>query len=142
MFVLDTDVLSLYLRGDRRLLLRLRAMPTAQPTTTIVTVQEMLQGRLAQVRRARTGHDRVSAYAWLQRTVEVLSGLLILPFDDAAEAEFSALSAGHLRLGSQDGKIAAIALSRRAILVSRNLQHFQSIPALRVQDWTVDEPLA
>jgi tRNA(fMet)-specific endonuclease VapC len=56
LFVLDTDVLSLYFRGDRRLALRLRAMPTTPPTTTIVTVQEMLQGRLAQVRRARTGH--------------------------------------------------------------------------------------
>jgi tRNA(fMet)-specific endonuclease VapC len=33
-------------------------------------------------------------------------------------------------------KIASIALSREAILVSRNLKDFEQIPDLRVEDWT------
>jgi len=142
LFVLDTDTLSLYLRGRPSLVPRLRAMRMDQLATTIITAQEMLQGRLAQVRRARTGDDRVNAYGWLQRTLDFFSRFPVLPYDDAAEAQFSALSPRHLRIGNQDTKIAAIALSRQAILVSRNLRHFESIPALRIQDWVTDDPLA
>ena len=35
-----------------------------------------------------------------------------------------------------DLKIASIAISRKAILVSRNLKDFEGIPNLIVNDWT------
>jgi tRNA(fMet)-specific endonuclease VapC len=35
-----------------------------------------------------------------------------------------------------DLKIAAIAISRKAILLSRNLRDFQQVSGLQVEDWT------
>jgi predicted nucleic acid-binding protein len=35
-----------------------------------------------------------------------------------------------------DLKIASIAISRKAILVSRNLKDFETVPNLVVNDWT------
>jgi len=38
-----------------------------------------------------------------------------------------------------DLKIAAIALAQDALLISRNLVHFRSVPGLKVEDWTRPE---
>jgi tRNA(fMet)-specific endonuclease VapC len=40
-----------------------------------------------------------------------------------------------IRIGTQDLKIAAIALSRDALLLSANLRDFQRVPGLRVENW-------
>jgi tRNA(fMet)-specific endonuclease VapC len=40
-----------------------------------------------------------------------------------------------IRIGSQDLKIAAIALTRDALLLSANLRDFRHVPGLRVENW-------
>lgn len=69
LLVLDTDHLSLFQRGNTAILPRIRAIPPAQIAISIVSVEEMLPGRLAQVRRAGIGEDRIRAYAWLEKTL-------------------------------------------------------------------------
>jgi predicted nucleic acid-binding protein len=63
LWVLDTDSLSLFQRGHPALLPRIQALPGTQIAISIVSVQEMPQGRLAQIRRAGSGEDRVRAGA-------------------------------------------------------------------------------
>jgi tRNA(fMet)-specific endonuclease VapC len=60
----------------------------------------------------------------------------VLAFDEAAAAVFQRLRRSRLRAGTMDLKIAAIVLSRDAILLSRNLGDFSQIPNLHVEDWT------
>ena len=36
-----------------------------------------------------------------------------------------------------DTRIAAIALSHKLILLTRNYQHFNKIPGLLIEDWTI-----
>lgn len=63
----------------------------------------------------------------------------MLDFDEPAAAQFGQLRRARIRLGSMDLKIAAIALSQEALLLSRNLRDFQRVPGLRVEDWTQAE---
>lgn len=59
----------------------------------------------------------------------------VLPLDIAAVALYREFVEQKLRIGAQDLKIAAIALSRQAILVTSNRRHFDQIPGLRIEDW-------
>jgi tRNA(fMet)-specific endonuclease VapC len=40
-----------------------------------------------------------------------------------------------VRIGSMDLKIASIALTNGAFVLSANLQDFQKVPGLRVENW-------
>ena len=60
----------------------------------------------------------------------------MLKFDEKAANEFEKLKRQKIRVGTMDLKIASIAISNNAILVSRNLSDFEQIPNLAVKDWT------
>ena len=60
----------------------------------------------------------------------------LVEFDDAAAETAAVLQRSKLRLGTMDLRIAAIALTHDALLLSRNLRDFRRIPKLRVEDWT------
>lgn len=136
--VLDTDHLSLFQRGYRALLPRIQTVPATQIAISIVSVEEMLQGRLAQIHRAGNGEERVRAYAWLQKTLTFLRAFRVLPFDAEAERQYAALVARRLRIGAQDLKIAAIALHHGAVLVTRNRRDFTRIADLPLEDWSIE----
>jgi tRNA(fMet)-specific endonuclease VapC len=48
---------------------------------------------------------------------------------------FAQLRRQKIRIGSQDLKIAAIAMTENALLLSANLRDFQKVPGLRVENW-------
>ena len=60
----------------------------------------------------------------------------MLSFDRVAANEFERLRQAHVRIGTQDLRIAAICLAYDATLLSRNLRDFQKVPGLRVEDWS------
>jgi predicted nucleic acid-binding protein len=62
LFLLDTDILSLVLRGEPRVARHVTSTPGSFIATSIITAEEMLQGRLAQVGRAREAPQMASAY--------------------------------------------------------------------------------
>ena len=61
----------------------------------------------------------------------------VLPFDDAAAATFESLRSQRVRIGTMDLRIAAIALSRKLTVLTRNVADFQKVPGLQVEDWTI-----
>jgi tRNA(fMet)-specific endonuclease VapC len=135
LYVLDSDHLSLHQRGYEPLKPHLLIVPSEQLSITIISVEELIRGRLAQVRRALQPDDRVTAYAWLSKTFDFLKGFQVLNYDATAESHFQSLLAQKLRIGTQDLKIAAIVLSQNAILVTRNYRDFEKIPQLRMENW-------
>ncbi|HET6246786.1 MAG TPA: type II toxin-antitoxin system VapC family toxin [Tepidisphaeraceae bacterium] len=141
MIILDTDVFSLLELPDSREFARLRARiaqldPPVPVTTSVITYEEQSRGRLASVSRARNDQQLVGAYAHLQQHVLNYRKVPMVEFCKAAAAAFGDLQRSKIRLGTMDLRIAAIALSRNALLITRNLRDFQKVPGLRVEDWT------
>jgi tRNA(fMet)-specific endonuclease VapC len=137
MLILDTDHLSA-LASERSVSVRLLArLAAAQQdiATTVVSVEELLRGWLAQIARVRSDDGRVRAYAKFQRSVEDLGRGLILPFDAVAAREFQRLKALKLGVATMDLRIAAIAITTGNLLLSRNQRDFGRIAGLRVETW-------
>ncbi len=136
MYILDTDHASLYQQGHPALGRRLDRLAPNQLTTSIITYDEQVSGRLAVVHKAHTSHERIQAYYWLQRTLHFFCRIPVLPFDEAAVTMFQQLTALKLRMGTQDTLIAAIALANEMTLLTRNLRDFQKVPGLALENWS------
>jgi len=68
-FLLDTDHVSLQERGNPTVLARLRVQPPEALGVSVVTMQEVLQGRLAVLNRQQVPDQILLAYAKLQEAV-------------------------------------------------------------------------
>ena len=73
----------------------------------------------------------------LTRVLQDFTEALVVPFDAVAAAVFEELVAQRVRVGTMDLRIAAIALSRRMVMVTRNTSDFRKVPGLQIEDWTV-----
>lgn len=136
-YILDTDTLTRFHAGHRKVIERPRHVADTDVATTVITKIELLRGRFDFLLKAADGAELLRAHDWLIKTEFLLSQLKILPFDAAAAAEFDRLRAiTKLRkVGRADLLISSIALSRRAIVVTRNLRDFRRVPTLAVDNW-------
>jgi tRNA(fMet)-specific endonuclease VapC len=96
-----------------------------------------LRGRLAQVAEARDGVALSNAYRRLVETVMLLSEFQVLQYDANSHTIYQSLKAQRIRVGTQDLRIASIVLAHKGILLTRNLQDFQKVPNLMIQDWSI-----
>jgi tRNA(fMet)-specific endonuclease VapC len=136
-FLLDTDHVTLYEQGSTPVVQQITARPLGVVGVSAVTVEEALRGRLAHLARARDGPTRIRRYAQLVETTQLFHRFPIVPFDQAAENQFQHLLALRLGVGTQDLKIASVALAQGLVLVTRNRRDFTRIPGLVLDDWSV-----
>jgi predicted nucleic acid-binding protein len=135
--VLDTNVISEALRPmpSAKVLAWMRSEPLAALFTTTITEAELLYGAavLPDGRRKRS-----LAAAIMQILATQFPGR-ILPFDSAAAREFADIAATRRRAGrpiaETDGRIAAIARSRRASLATRNVGDFAGFGLNIIDPW-------
>jgi tRNA(fMet)-specific endonuclease VapC len=137
MFVLDTDTLSLLLRGHPRVTERV-AQAAEEVVITLVARVEILQGRFASVLKAENGDRLLQAQRRLEESEHDLNRFTILAIDAAAAAEFDRLRQNKKlrKIGRADLLIAALSLAKRATVVTHNRKDFEQVPGLRVEDWT------
>lgn len=137
MLILDTDHMSELARGSvaGRLLLERLVSAGERRGTTIVPVDEILRGLLAQIAGAGDQERLIVIYARLQKAVFGLGQFTILPWDAAAAATFEKLRKQRLKIGTMDLRIASIVIANGATLLSRNLKDFTRVPELKVEDW-------
>ena len=102
--LLDTDHVSLHERGHLPLRTRLASFLPEEMAVSIVTVEEMLRGRLAILARRSEGEARVHAYTKLLETVHFFSTVPVIPFDMACEQQFQALDRKSTRLNSSHSR--------------------------------------
>lgn len=138
--ILDTDHLSVLQHRNQpafdKLQERLRGSDPTEHVVTVVTFQEQVQGWLSYINGARTSEEILRGYANLLGILRDFSRMTVLPFDQAAQDCFAKLRSKRLRLGTQDLRIASIALTTNSTLLTRNLRDFGKVPNLLVEDWT------
>jgi tRNA(fMet)-specific endonuclease VapC len=139
--VLDTSILSILQRerGTEFETVR-RRLEAVNPTlifAAIVSFHEQAIGWNAYLHRARKSGNLIHGYGMFERLLADFARLNVLGFDDAAAASFEALKSQGLRVGTMDLRIAAIALSRGFMVITRNIIDFSRVPGLRSEDWTV-----
>jgi tRNA(fMet)-specific endonuclease VapC len=137
-YVLDTDHLGEYQKGtspaSQRLIGRLDAAD--EPVAiTIISVEEVMRGWMAAIRRENDPHRQKRAYDRLGNLFRFFARWHILPWDDAAIAEFDGLVQNKIRIGTMDLKIASIALANDATVLTCNARDFGKVPNLRFEDW-------
>jgi tRNA(fMet)-specific endonuclease VapC len=138
MIAFDADVLSELLRGSPECVRRAEEVPADQHSLPVVVMEEMLRGRLNEIRRAEAGKSRISierAYDLLQETVEHLRQFRILSYVSEADRLYQGWRQQRIRVGTHDLRIAAICVSHSATLISRNRRDFESVPGLSVEFW-------
>lgn len=137
MHILDTDTLTHLYAGHSRVVERLRNLDDPDVCATFVNKIELLRGRFDFVMKASTGAELLRAQQWLIRTEELLDQIIILSFDEEAAAWFDRLKMrpGLRKIGRVDLLIASMTLANQAVLVTRNIRHFQKIPELTVVNW-------
>jgi tRNA(fMet)-specific endonuclease VapC len=140
-WILDTDHVSLVLRGHVKVITRLRQMPS-QASTTIITVQEIFNGWVGELNQSSAKREIIlEQYHRLFLAVELLRSLPILEFNAVAFEQYETLISQHPNLRKKrlqkDIRIAAIALSGNATVVTRNRRDFEQVPGLKLEDWTI-----
>lgn len=138
MYLFDTDSFSQYLRGDAQLTRRVTQTPNPLLFLCSITVEELLQGRLAAINKVRATPEVVRAYDFLLLTLEDLRLFTLLRFDERSESYLRALPSRVKQAGSQDWRIAAIAHTNGLTVITRNARDFSRIPDARFEDWSVD----
>ncbi|MBN3896540.1 MAG: type II toxin-antitoxin system VapC family toxin [Nostoc sp. NOS(2021)] len=137
LWVLDTDQISLLQRGHPVVISKVAAVNPSEISVTIITIVEQMYGRLDVIKRAKSKQELVTAYALLKETFNRLCQGNILDFDEAAFDIYNKLRAAKIRIGTQDLRIAAIALSVSATVVTRNRKDFEKVPGLKIVDWSI-----
>src|SRR6266852_6704791 len=122
--ILDTDHLTVIQRRAEpaysRLRARLSKLPPNTVQTTIVSFEEQMRGWLAVISRVRNQSKEVAGYQRLQALLRFFNEIPVLDYTEVVAARFDDLRRLRLRFGSMDLKIAAIALTHDAVLLSSN----------------------
>ena len=139
MYLLDTSVVSNFL-DERRYYPQLTARILSQPSQhifiSIITVEEILQGALASVQKAKRKSSVIKAYKYFEDLFAALHQFQILSYTSEAESIYQSLPAKTKRIGTQDCRIAAIARANKFTMVTVNVNDFISIGLTDVEDWT------
>ena len=139
MYLLDTDHLTILDRGGssaQTLLATLSQVHPNQIATTIISYEEQTRGWLIYIAKATSLDAQVLAYSKLERHLAKFRAATVIGFDPASASKFEILRRLYPRLGTMDLKIAAIAITTDAILLTRNKSDFDRIEGLIFQDWT------
>jgi tRNA(fMet)-specific endonuclease VapC len=134
-YLLDTNAASAHQREQTLITARIAEHPAGSVGTTAVTMYEQFRGRFAVIDRARDVESLTRAYSLLEVSRLYFCTMPVLSFDEAAARIYRGLLPIRLRTGTQDLRIAAIALANDVVLVTSNRRDFDRVPGLRIEDW-------
>ena len=140
-FAIDSDTFRLLNDGQETVVRRVQEQQAAGAPVLLsaIVAQEAVEGALAQITRRQRANSQIQdveeAYDLLHRTLIAISGLPFLPYTAAAEALFRAFPASVKRVGTNDCRIAASAITSGLTIVTRNARDYERIPGAVFVDW-------
>ncbi|MEM6868674.1 MAG: type II toxin-antitoxin system VapC family toxin [Cyanobacteria bacterium P01_C01_bin.121] len=129
-YLLDTCVISDFIKGEAGTLARLKQTPPADIAISTITVMELRYGLALNPQRAQKIEPAITS---------MLSSVAILPFTKT-EAEQAAQIRAVLKsqgqpIGAYDILIAATALQHDLIMVTANQREFERVANLQIENW-------
>ena len=131
MLILDSNIISYYLRGDPQIVPRVQALAPAEVGVPAIVEYELRYGLLRLPQEA--------AKPRLAALMQLLQPMQRLPFDSDCAAHAARiraeLEASGTPIGPHDTLIAATALRYQATLVTRNVREFSRVSGLQWLNW-------
>ena len=130
-YILDTDILSYFLKNHPLVVKRFRATDPDDIATTVINYAELLFG----VYKAENIEQKLPG---IQAFLETLT---VVNFDKRAGETFAQLKttlqkSGNI-LADMDLIIASICVANGWILVTNNTKHFEKIERLAIENWSI-----
>jgi tRNA(fMet)-specific endonuclease VapC len=130
MYLLDTNIVSYWMRGHLRLLDTIKRHSPKDLSLSAITLAEIYYG--IEKSPARKKERRI-------KIEQIRSQLEIHPFDESAAVQYGIIRAQLEKKGrmisERDLQIASIALTKRLCVVTHNTQEFNRLEKLKVEDW-------
>ena len=128
--LLDTNILSYWMRGDSAMLSRLRSHRPCDLVFSTITLAEILYGIEKSPVKKKERRKKID---------QMGAQLKIVDFDKAAARQYAVirtrLEKKGVPISERDLQIAAIALANDFRVVTHNTKEFKRIEGLTVEDW-------
>jgi tRNA(fMet)-specific endonuclease VapC len=130
MYLLDTNIISYWMRGDRQVIDRIKQHAPSDLVLSTITLAEILYGIEKSPMKKKERRLKIQ---------QISSLLGMYSFDEAAAVEYAVIRTQLEREGrvisERDTQIASIAMANKLILVTHNVKEFGRIGRLKVEDW-------
>lgn len=136
LYVLDTDIPSLYQLGNANVCRRVAQHQPNELAVSIITVEEQLSGWYTLRRRVKDRSQIARVYQRFTDNVRFLANVQVMSLSESAIGRYDELSRLKLGVRANDLRIAATALELPATVVTRNRIDFDRVPGLQVEDWS------
>ncbi len=130
MYLIDTNICIYLINGSSdKLSQRIETFDPFELSVSAISVVELEYGASKSL---RVEQNRITLHKFL-------SAFEIVPFDDKDAESFGIIRA-HLEklgtpIGAYDMQIAAQGIARNLIVVTNNMNEFERVPSLRLENW-------
>lgn len=132
-YILDTNVVSLLMKGDRNVIERLKMVARPDVCMPQPVVAEIAYG-IQRLSRSKRRAALISRFELLKGEIQRV------PWSDDVSEAFGTIKSALERKGERiedfDAAVAAHALAERSVLVTANVKHMTRVPGLQVEDWS------
>jgi len=132
-YLLDTNIVSYWMRGDEKLISKIKNRKPAELSICTVTLAEIYYGIEKSPVKKKERRNKIE---------RISSQLEIHAFDELAARKYaiirSQLEKNGLVISERDLQIASIAMANKLIVVTHNIKEFKRIVKLEVEDWATD----
>ena len=129
-YLLDTNIVSYWMRGDKRLIKKIRSHKPSELSMSTITLAEIYYGIEKSPVKKQERREKLEL---------IKNQLELYPFDELAARRYSVIRTTLEKNGTviseRDLQIASIAMAKKLIVVTHNVKEFERIKNLTVEDW-------